>query len=168
MPKGFEKLISKAEFADLLEVLTMKSKYVLIPLDRVATVVATRGQLSKENSAAERLVFGDWKPKEFEWVPFVLVNPSGETTKNAVMLNGPNGEVPPIMPNSVALPCNTWAKAVHFLSGVGEWSFPGLKGTVRVIVRLHYADGKTEDHELKNGVQFAVMAMTVETSRRRL
>ena len=24
-----------------------------------------------------------------------------------------------------------------------------------MIVRLHYADGKTEDHELKNGVHFA-------------
>src|SRR5262249_20244897 len=29
------------------------------------------------------------------------------------------------------------------------------KGTVSMIVRLHYADGKLEDHELKNGEHFA-------------
>ena len=32
---------------------------------------------------------------------------------------------------------------------------PSPNGTVSMIVRLHYADGKTEDHALKNGVHFA-------------
>ena len=31
----------------------------------------------------------------------------------------------------------------------------GQKGSVSIIVRLHYADGQNEDHELKNGVHFA-------------
>ena len=45
------------------------------------------------------------------------------------------------------LPCNTPAKAIHLLSGVSGWGYPGgQKGTVSMIVRLHYADGKTEDH----------------------
>jgi putative membrane-bound dehydrogenase-like protein len=156
MPEGFEKQISKAEFTDLLEFMTQKGKYVPIPLDKVSTVVTTKGMFFKENGQIERLVFADWKPKEFEGVPFVLVDPNGDTTKNAVMLNGPNGDLPPTMPKSVTLPCNTAAKAIHFLSGVGGWSYPATpKGSVSVIVRLQYADGKSEDHELKNGEHFA-------------
>ena len=55
-----------------------------------------------------------------------------------------------------ACPCNAPAKAIHLLSGVGGLGFPaGARGRVSMIVRLHYADGTTEDHELKNGVHFA-------------
>src|SRR5262249_34092627 len=48
-------------------------------------------------------------------------------------------------------------KAIHLLSGVSGWGYPygNTKGSVVMIVRLHYADGKTEDHELKNGIHFA-------------
>ena len=36
------------------------------------------------------------------------------------------------------------------------WGYPlGKKGSVSLIVRLQYKDGKTEDHELKNGDHFA-------------
>ena len=60
------------------------------------------------------------------------------------------------MPKSVSLPCNTTAKAIHFLSGVGGWNHPyDSRQTVSMIVRLHYDDGETEDHELINGVHFA-------------
>ena len=60
------------------------------------------------------------------------------------------------MPKSVSLPCNAPAKAIHLLSGVSGWGYPyGEKGSVSMIVRLHYADGKTEDHPLKNGEHFA-------------
>jgi hypothetical protein len=60
------------------------------------------------------------------------------------------------MPKSVSLPCHASATAVHFLSGVSGWGYPGGRlGSVSLIVRLHYADGQTEDHPLKNGVEFA-------------
>ena len=57
----------------------------------------------------------------FDGVPFVLVDPQGTSVKNAVMLNGPNGDIPPKMPKSVSLPFNGKAKAIHLLSGVGGW-----------------------------------------------
>ena len=60
------------------------------------------------------------------------------------------------MPKTVTLPCGTPAKAIHLLSGIGGWAFPySEKGSVSMIVRLHYADGKTEDHPLHNGTEFA-------------
>ena len=60
------------------------------------------------------------------------------------------------MPKSVELPCNAKLKALHMLSGVSGWGFPGgQKGSVSMIVRFHYEDGSTEDHKLLNGEHFA-------------
>jgi hypothetical protein len=73
------------------------------------------------------------------------------------MLYGPQGKFPPLMPKSVELLCNSPAKAIHLLSGVSGWGAASsdARQTVSMIVRLHYADGSSEDHELKNGVHFA-------------
>src|SRR5262249_17044095 len=101
-------------------------------------------------------IFDDWKPRTFEGIPFHLVDPQGDRAPNVVLLYGPQGKLPPKMPKSVTLPCNTSAKAIHFLSGVSGWGYPYTqKGTVSTVVRLHYEDGKTEDHALKNGEHFA-------------
>jgi putative membrane-bound dehydrogenase-like protein len=156
MPEGFEQQVKGPDMANLLEFLTQKGKYVPVPLDKVANVVTTRGMFIREDADAERLIFSDWSPKTFEGVPFSLIDPSGESHANAVMLNGPGGYLPPKMPKVVELPCHTPAKAIHLLSGVSGWGFPASnKGTVSMIVRLHYADGKTEDHNLINGEHFA-------------
>jgi putative heme-binding domain-containing protein len=156
MPDGFEKQVSRKDVTDLLEFLTLKGRYLPLPLDRVATAVSTRGMFYSESAAAERLIFDDWKPKTFAGVPFVLGDPEGERTPNVVLLYGPQGYLPPKMPRSVKLPCNTPVKAVHLLSGVSGWGFPySERGSVSLVVRLHYEGGATEDHELRNGEHFA-------------
>jgi putative membrane-bound dehydrogenase-like protein len=157
MPEGFEKVMKPAELADLLEFLTQKGKFVPLPLDKVATVVSTKDMFFDAGGTAERLVFPDWKPRVFDGVPFVLVDPQKDAVKNVVLLNGPQGKVPPTMPKSVSLPYSGKAKAIHLLSGVGGWMAqqPNPKGTVSVVVRLTYEDGATEEHELRNGVHFA-------------
>jgi putative membrane-bound dehydrogenase-like protein len=157
MPEGFEKQMPEGDLVNLLEFLTQRGKYLPIPLDKVATVVSTKGMFFAEDSTIERMIFPDWKPKVFDGVPFVLVDPQGDRVPNMVMLNSPNGTTPPKMPKSVRLPCNSSAKAIHFLSGVSGWGYQGggTKGSVSMIVRLHYEDGKTEDHPLKDGEHFA-------------
>jgi uncharacterized protein len=156
MPEGFEKQLSKDDFVNLLEFLTAKGKYLPIPLDKAATIVSTQGMFYSKTATGERLIFRDWKQKEFNGVPFQLVDPQRDQVKNVILLYGPNGALPPKMPKSVVLPCNTAARAIHFLSGVSGWGYPySEKGSVSLIVRLHYADGKTEDHPLKNGEHFA-------------
>jgi putative membrane-bound dehydrogenase-like protein len=156
MPDGFEKQIKREEFIDLLEFLTQRGKYLPLPLDKAATIVTTRGMFFDEANRGERLVFADWKPKTFDGVPFNLIDPQGDKTRNAVMLYSKNGKVAEKMPKSASVTCNTGAKAIHLLSGVSGWGYAySEKGTVSMIVRLHYADGKTEDHELKNGEHFA-------------
>jgi putative heme-binding domain-containing protein len=156
MPDGFEKQASRKELTDLLEFLTQKGKYLPLALDKAATVVSTRGMFNAESNTTERLVFPDWAPKTFDGVPFVLVDPLGDKVKNVVLLHGPQGATPPKMPRSVSLPCNTPANAVHILGGVSGWGSPyGEKGSVSMIVRIHYDGGKTEDHPLKNGEHLA-------------
>ncbi len=156
MPDGFEKQISETDLVNLLEFLTQRGKYLPLSLAKVATIVSTKGMFYSEDAGAERLIFPDWSPKTFDGVPFNLVDPQGDKTPNVIMLNGPEGKFPPKMPKSVKLECNSPGKAIHLLSGVSGWGFPySEKGSVTMIVRLHYDDGKTEDHELKNGIHFA-------------
>jgi hypothetical protein len=156
MPDGFEKQLKEDEIVDLLEFLTQKGKYLPLPLDKVASAISTQGMFFSKEAAAERLIFRDWKPKEFKGIPFYLVDPKGDKVKNVVLLYGPLGTIPPTMPRSVTLPCNTAAKAIHMLSGVSGWGHPyNTTKSVTMIVRLHYKDGKTEDHELRNGEHFA-------------
>ncbi|MEZ6064595.1 MAG: ThuA domain-containing protein [Planctomycetaceae bacterium] len=156
MPEGFEKTIPRADFVNLLEFLTAKGKYVPLDLRKVATIVSTKSMFIDEANDAERLIFADWGPKMMGEVPFLLVDPKGDTVPNVVLLHGPNGKWPPQMPKSVELPLNGKAKTIHLLSGVSGWGYPyGQERTVSMIVRLHYADGTTEDHPLRNGVEFA-------------
>lgn len=156
MPEGFEKTIGTEGIADLLEYLTQRGKFLPLDLTKAATIVSTRGMFYGEDAEAERLIFPDWSPKMFAGVPFHLVDPHGSSRANVILLHGPNGKFPPRMPKSVELPVNSEATAIHLLSGVSGWGHPlGTKGTVSLVVRLHYESGDSEDHELKNGVHFA-------------
>ena len=163
MPEGFEKTMTKDELTNLLEFLTQKGKFVPIPLDKYATTVTTKGMFFEDDGDLERLIFKDWTPKTFDGVPFALTDPQGDKIKNAILLYGPNGKKASTMPKSVVLPCNTKAKALHFLSGVGGWNFPASpRGSLTMTVILTYADGKTESHEWKNGVHFADYIRKIE------
>jgi hypothetical protein len=67
------------------------------------------------------------------------------------------------MPKSVAVPCDSPARAIHFLSGVSGWGHPhGEHGSTSMIVRLHYEGDVTEDHPLNNGQHFADYAGRVD------
>jgi hypothetical protein len=134
--------------------------YLKVDLQPVASIVTTRPMFHEAGgpeAESERLVFDDWSPRSFNGIPFHLVDPQGEAVPNAIMLYSPQGVTPPKMPSAVCLKVHTRAKAIHFLGGVSGW---GAKSrfqppTTSMIVRLLYADGKAEDHPLKNGVHFS-------------
>ena len=156
MPEGFEKQIDQQGFIDLLEFLTFKGKYLPLPINKVATAISTRGLFHQGDDGPDRLAFTDWSPKMVGDVPFQLIDPQGKRTANIVLLHGPRGTMPPKMPKSVRIPCNSAAGAIHLLSGVSGWGYPAHKPkTVSMIVRLHLAGGSTEDHPLTNAVHFA-------------
>lgn len=156
MPEGFEKQMTNEELSNLLTFLTDKGKYIPISLDRYATAVSTKGLFSDGDDGPDRMVFSDWTPKIFKDTPFILTDPRGKTVRNIILLYGPNSPLPASMPKTVTLPCNSEAKAIHILGGVGGWNFPFDDAkTVSMIVRLHYKGGETEDIELINGVHIA-------------
>lgn len=105
------------------------------------------------------LVFPKWgtillRMASGENVPFELIDPQGSKVKNAIVLHGPQGAPANTYPESVSTPCNARAKVIHLLGGVGGAAFPFVGGEAVVMtVRLLYADGTSEDHELRHGVQ---------------
>ena len=156
MPEGFEKTLNEQAMTDLLEFLTKKGRFLPIGLDKYATVISTRSMFFGDPNAGDTIVFDDWKPKTAEGVPFQLVDPLGRQRKNVIILRGHRGSLSNQMPESVEIPVNSAAKKIHFLGGVGGWSYPyEREKTLAAIVRIKYADGETEDHELFNGVHFA-------------
>ena len=156
MPEGFEKSVPTEGLADLLQFLTQKGKYLPLDLHKFATMNTIQGVPFGPGGTVGRLVFEDWGPKVVDGVPFALVDPQGDRVPNAILLSGPNGRVLPKSPSSITLPVNAPARAIHVLSGMSILGFPsGREGTISMIVRIHYEDGTTEDHELKNGVHFA-------------
>lgn len=85
-----------------------------------------------------------------------MIDPRNGSVPNVVVLNSNHSPIVSKMPKSVTLPLNGPAKAIHLLSGVSGWGFPYSDAkTVSMMVRIHYADGESEDHELLNGVHFA-------------
>jgi len=163
MPEGFEKQLQSQELVDLLEFLTAKGRFVPLPLSKVATVATTKSMFHSAENGPDRLIFEDWGPKTVFGVPFQLTDPRGQSLANAVLLYGPEGTLPPQMPRSVSVPCNSRVKALHLLSGVSGWGYPASpKNTVSLIVRLHYADGQNEDHALRNGEEFADYIRPIE------
>jgi putative membrane-bound dehydrogenase-like protein len=156
MPVGFEHRIPPRGLADLVAFLAARGEFLPLSLEKVATVVSTRGMFHSPDAAEERLVFDDWSPKRLGGVPFLLVDPAGDRVANVVMLHGPRGGIPPRMPREVTLPVNSPARAIHLLGGVAGWGFPAtVEPTVSMIVRLRYDDGTTEDHPLVNGRHIA-------------
>ncbi|MAI71376.1 MAG: glycosyl hydrolase [Rhodopirellula sp.] len=156
MPEGFEKQIDPQGFTDLLEFLTDKGRFLPLPIEKAATAISTKSLFHSGDNGADRFVFEDWSPKMVGEVPFQLVDPEGKRVANLILLHGPQGTMPPKMPKSVRVPCNAQAKTIHLLSGVSGWGFPAhQQKSVSMIVRLHLADGSTEDHPLLNGLHFA-------------
>ncbi len=165
MPEGFEKL-GDAGVRDLLEFLSAKGKFFALPLGKAANVVSTRGGMFQgDRLDYEKLIFPSWGQQVANGVPFQIIDPLGDRVPNAIVLYGPRHAVTQKYPKSVVAPCNAKAKAIHLLSGVSGWGYPyDRRESVSMIVRLHYADGQTEDHPLVNGKHFADFSGSTDVS----
>jgi hypothetical protein len=127
-------------------------KYLLLPLDQVASAVSTKSLFTGNRN--ERLIFPTWGKQQVLGIPFDVLDPKGESVKNAIVLHGPAGSPAREMPTAVRLKCGSAAKAIHLLSGVAGWGYAGGNPFPCMIVRLHYRDGGSEDHQLINGIHF--------------
>jgi putative membrane-bound dehydrogenase-like protein len=155
MPEGFEAQLDVKAMTDLLEFMTTRGKYLPIDLRKIATLPTDRPMFY--GGAGELLMFDDWGTKQFAGVPFSLLKPADGRIANAVMLFGPNGKVPPTLPKQVEFAVGGPVAAIHMLGGVGGWNAKTAiaDGPPVMNVRLHYGDGTSEDHLLRDGVHFA-------------
>ena len=128
MPEGFEKQVSRKDLTDLLEFLTQRGKYLPLPLDKVATVVSTKGMFFSEDARPSGWSSTTGSRRRSRACRSTWSIRRGDRVPNVVLLHGPQGKIPPKMPKSVSLPCNTPAKAIHLLGGVSGWGFPTGEG----------------------------------------
>ncbi len=156
MPEGFEQQLTPDSMTDLLEFLTSKGRFVPVPLGGLASAISDRPLFSDSPGGPDQMIFSSWEPKNFEGVPFQLLDPLDGKRPNLILLYGPLAALPRQMPRQVSFPCNMPVKTIHMLSGVSGWGHPySREQSTSMIVRIHYQDGSTEDHRLINGVHFA-------------
>ena len=125
MPEGFEKQVPPAGLNDLLAFLTQRGKYRPLDLSKAATIVSTRGMFEDARFASPSAWSSPTGPPRWSTASRSCWSTPRETkVPNVVLLYGPQGKFPPLMPRSVELACKSSAKAIHFLSGVSGWGYP--------------------------------------------
>jgi len=124
-----------------------RARFTPLDLSGAATIASTR-IFNKES-----LSFPKWGKQTYHDVPFLVIDPDSGKTKNGICLYSPQGTVSAKMPQSVRLRCDLPAKVIHVLGAAG-WGVPWFKAenTLSMVMRVEYANGSTEDHEVINGV----------------
>jgi putative membrane-bound dehydrogenase-like protein len=156
MPDGFEALGSEA-LRDLLTFLCQDDqRFRIIDLSDAFTADSTRGIYISAESRDESLRFRKWGTIQHRGVPFDIVNPQRTANgKNLVVLRGGHGFAR-AYPREVEVKVGLPITRLHLLGGVGGWAFPGgVQGAATAVIKVHYADGGTEDIVLRNGVEIA-------------
>ena len=157
MPEGFEEQLKPDQMSDLLAFLTKRGRYTPVDLSKAATIASDRRMfVGAAGGDAEKLIADTWGLRTVAGVPFLILDPQDGARPNVIELYSPNGPVSATMPRSASVLLAGRVKTLHLLGGVAGWAHPyGEPGTISLVVRLHYADGVTEDHELKNGEHVA-------------
>jgi hypothetical protein len=124
-------------------------RFVAIPIAKVATADTTQPLYG---TPGEEVIFDPWGKQEYSSIPFSVPEPQDGKYNAIVLRAGWSGKYPMV----ASVSCGVAAKAIHLLSGVagGGW-VAGKETSFAMVVKLHYADGSTEEHELLNGVHFA-------------
>ena len=110
---------ARADLADLLAFLTQRGKYLPLDLGRAATVVSTQGDVlrrGRRRRAADLRRLG--RPRRSRASRSCWSTRRAAACPTRSCSTGREGTIPPRMPQSVALPCNAPAQAIHLLSGV--------------------------------------------------
>jgi WD40 repeat protein len=123
----------------------------------------------------DRFEMADWGPVTVNGIPFRLIDPrpADQSVPNIILLHTPKAWTRPNtpavvteMPRSVTIPVGTSTTRIHLLGCVSGWGWPYRpssgpnqdlfqKGSVSAVVRILYADGQTEEHQLRNGEHIA-------------
>lgn len=158
MPAGFESLGAKG-LRDLIAYLASGTEGF--------RVLDLAGAVSRNSLAGiyDRRQSGEiLKPKKFGMntvfeVPFDLLDPVRTSSgNNVIVLKGGTAgdwECKRLAPQSVEVPVGFEVQAVHILGGIAAWGHPFHRNKTEILKwTWNYADGTTEEHVMRNGVEF--------------
>lgn len=161
MPEGFEALGAEA-LRDLLTFIVgdASKDFRIVDLSDAYTADTRGGIFHSVEFKGGKLDLPKTGNLVLSGIPFYIEPPEKSLTGNNVIVlkGGPNPQnYSNSQPQSVEAKLGVSAKKLHLLSGIGAWAFPfgDGKDIPAMKVTLKFTDGKTEEHVLKNGVQFA-------------
>ena len=161
MPEGFEALGGDA-LRDLLTFIVGDASrdFRIVDLNNAFTADSRDGLFASIEAKGGKLNLPKLGNLTIQDIPFYIQDPAkSATAANLIVLKGgPNpNNVSNSQPQSVEAKLGVSAKKLHLLSGIGAWAFPfgDGEGVPVLKVALRFTDGKTEEHVLKNGVEFA-------------
>ena len=161
MPEGFEALGAES----LRDILTFmvgdNQKFQVLDLRGAYTADSRRG-LRREDERDETVTLHRFGDVTVAGVPFFVMDPARSVNgANLIALKGGPGtnSIADEFPKRVEVPGRGDSGSLHFLGGVGGWAWPvggdAARGTPAMKVMVHFADGTSEEHVLKNGEYFA-------------
>ena len=169
MPEGLEAMGAEA-LRDILTFIVAdgassaagdEEKFRIIDLREAYTADSRRG-LRREDERDETVTLHRFGDVSVAGVPFFVMDPARSLNgSNLVALKGGPGSanLSEEFPQRVEIPTPVTAASLHFLGGVGGWAWPvggdAARGTPAMKVTVHFADGTTQEHVLKNGEHFA-------------
>ena len=165
MPEGFESSISKQEMADLLTFLGTRGRYTPLTLSTVATLSGAKGLPSFRGGQGDKFELKSYGTFEIEGIPFEIQDPQEGRVANMIALQsaGGRGRGPAaVLPSSATLSCSGSVSTVHLLAALATFGPPNTNPSASVIVRCHFEDETTEDHELVNGKHLATYREKVD------
>ncbi len=161
MPEGFEALGGEA-LRDLLTFIVgdASKDFRIVDLNNAFTADSRNGLFASIEAKGGKLNLPKLGNLTIQGIPFYVQDPAkSATAANLIVLKGgPNpNNVSNSQPQSVEAKLGVSAKKLHLLSGIGAWAFPfgDGKDVPAMKITLKFTDGRTEEHVLKNGVQFA-------------
>jgi uncharacterized protein len=162
MPEGLEALGSDV-LRDILAFMAADDdeRFRIIDLRHAYTADSRRG-LRREEERDETVTLHRFGDVSVSGVPFFVMDPARSTTGlNLIALRSgaPRGDALDDLPERVEIPAGVTAASLHFLGGVGGWAWPhggdAARGKPVMRVTVHFADGSTEEHVLRNGEHVA-------------
>jgi putative membrane-bound dehydrogenase-like protein len=161
MPEGLEALGAEA-LRDILSFLGADGqKFRVVDLRKAYTADTRRG-FRRDDERDETVTLHKFGDVSVAGVPFFVMDPARSASgANVVALKGGPGagNVSDDFPQRIEIPTTATAASLHFLGGVGGWAWPtggeAARGKPVMKVTVHFADGTSEEHILKNGEHVA-------------
>ena len=159
MPAGLES-IGAAGLRDVIAYLAGDYAYWrVLDMKPVVSSNSLRGMYDSKRDA-NPLIPARFGVTAFGGVPFELLDPTRtDSGNNVLVLKGglvPDWESKLAKPQRVELKVNAVVQRVHVLGGIAGWGYPYIKDSKPIVKwTWRFADGTSEEHVLKNGVEFA-------------